>query len=66
MNEYDYIIDAFTQSGNDTNLEVDNLTVGGISSKNNNFSLDSNGNLTVNSITTSGGGIDFDYYVGGD
>ena len=60
MNEYDYIIDAFTRDGNNTNLEVDNLTVGCIESKNNNFSLDSNGNLTVNSITTSGGGIDFD------
>ena len=66
MNEYDYIIDAFTRDGNNTNLEVDNLTVGCIESKNNNFSLDSNGNLTVNSITTSGGGIDFDriYPVG--
>ena len=66
MNDYDYIIDAFSRDGNNTNLEVDNLTVGCISSKNNNFSLDSNGNLTVNSITTSGGGIDFDriYPVG--
>lgn len=61
MNEYDYIIDAFTRDGNNTNLEVDNLTVGCISSANNNFSLDSSGNLTVNSITTqSGPTIDFD------
>ena len=28
MNEYDYIIDAFTLDGDNTNLEVDNLTVG--------------------------------------
>ena len=61
MNEYDYIIDAFTRDGNNTNLEVDNLTVGCISSANNNFSLDSSGNLIVNSITTqSGSNIDFD------
>lgn len=61
MNEYDYIIDAFTRDGNNTNLEVDNLTVGCISSANNNFNLDSSGNLTVNSITTqSGSNIDFD------
>lgn len=49
----DYIIDAFTRDGNNTNLEVNNLTVGCISSSNNNFELDSNGNLTVNSITTN-------------
>lgn len=67
MNEYDYIIDAFTQDGDNTNLEVDNLTVGCITSKNNNFSLDSSGNLTVHSITTqSGANVDFNsiYPVG--
>lgn len=67
MNEYDYIIDAFTRDGNNTNLEVDNLTVGCITSANNNFSLDSSGNLIVNSITTNtGSNIDFDliYPVG--
>ncbi len=67
MNEYDYIIDAFTKDGNNTNLEVDNLSVGCITSKNNNFSLDSSGNLTVNSITTQSGiNLDFDliYPVG--
>ncbi len=56
MNNYDYIIDAFTQDGNNVNEEIDNLTVGCISSKNNNFELDSQGNLTVRSITTTGGG----------
>ena len=63
----DYIIDAFTKDGNNLNLEVDNLTVGSISSKNGNFSLSSSGDLIVKSITTeSGMGIDFDkiYPVG--
>lgn len=50
---YDYIIDAFTRDGNNTNLEVNNLNVGCITSANNNFELDSSGNLTVNSITTN-------------
>lgn len=50
---YDYIIDAFTRDGNNTNLEVNNLNVGCITSTNNNFELDSNGNLTVNSITAN-------------
>lgn len=49
----DYIIDAFTRDGNNTNLEVNNLNVGCITSTNNNFELDSNGNLTVNSITAN-------------
>ena len=53
MNDYDYIIDAFTRDGNNTNLEVNNLNVGCITSTNNNFELDSSGNLTVNSITTN-------------
>lgn len=49
----DYIIDAFTRDGNNTNLEVNNLNVGCITSTNNNFELDSNGNLIVNSITAN-------------
>ncbi len=49
MNEY--IIDAFTREGNNTNLEVNNLTVGCITSKNNNFDLDANGNLTINTLS---------------
>lgn len=49
----DYIIDSFTRDGNNTNLEVNNLNVGCITSTNNNFELDSNGNLTVNSITAN-------------
>ncbi len=67
MNEYDYIVNAFTKDGDNTNLEVDNLNVGCVTSKNNNFSLDSEGNLTVRSITTeSGASLDFNaiYPVG--
>lgn len=67
MNEYDYIVDAFTKDGDNTNLEVDNLNVGCVTSKNNKFSLDSEGNLIVKSITTeSGAGLDFNaiYPVG--
>ena len=56
IEDYDYIIDAFTKQGNNVNLEVDNLNVGCITSKNNTFDLDSAGNLTVNSITTQQGG----------
>ncbi len=48
-----YFKDAFTQTGNKLNLEVDNAELESISSKNNKFSLDCNGNLVVNSITTN-------------
>lgn len=48
-----YINDAFTREGENTNLEVNNLNVGCITSKNNKFGLDSNGNLTVNTITAN-------------
>lgn len=50
MEEKEYIIDAFTKEGNNTNLEVNNLNVSCITSKNNKFLLDSEGNLTVKSI----------------
>jgi len=36
----------------DENLEINNLNINCLTSKNNNFSLDSDGNLIVNSITT--------------
>ena len=49
----DYIVNAFTQTENNLNLEIDNLNVGCITSKNNNFDLDSEGNLTVKTITTT-------------
>jgi len=47
----EYIIDAFTREGENTNLEVNNLTVGCISSKNNKFEVDSEGNITAKSIS---------------
>lgn len=55
--EYDYIINAFTQSENKTNLEINNLNVECITSTNNKFSLDSDGNLTVKSITAEEGAV---------
>lgn len=48
-----YFKDAFTKTENKLNLEVNNATVDCITSKNNKFSLDANGNLVVNSITTN-------------
>ena len=56
--EYDYIVDAFTQDGENTNLEINNLNVECITSKNNTFSLDSEGNLVVKSITAQEGQVD--------
>lgn len=58
MNEYDYIVNAFTKEGENTNLEVNNLETTCITSPNNKFNLDSNGNLTVRSITTLEGTTD--------
>ena len=52
-----YFKDAFTKMGDELNLEVDNLNVKCITSKNNKFSLDSDGNLIVNSITTNSDNI---------
>ena len=48
-----YFKDSFTKTGNEINEEIDNLNVKCITSKNNKFSLDSYGNLTVNSITSN-------------
>ena len=55
MNRYNYITDAFTKAEDNVNLEIDNLNVGCITSKNNNFNIDSNGNLTANSINIQQG-----------
>lgn len=55
MNEYDYIKNAFTKEGDNTNLEVNNLNVTCITSKDNKFLLDSEGNLTVKSINVKDG-----------
>ncbi len=53
MNENEYIVNAFTKEGENTNLEVDHFNVSCITSKSNNFELDREGNLTVKSITTT-------------
>lgn len=47
-----YFKDAFTKTEDKLNLEVNNATVDCLTSKNNKFSLDSEGNLIVNTITT--------------
>lgn len=69
MNEELYFKDAFTEVDGNINLDVNNLNTNCITSKNNKFSLDSDGNLIVNSITTiesNDNNIDFDliYPVG--
>lgn len=46
-----YFKDAFTKTGNDLNIEVNDVSVDSLSSNNNTFSLDEEGNLVVNSIT---------------
>lgn len=51
----DYILNAFTRQNNNTNLEVNNLNVDCITSRNNKFELDSEGNLTVKSIIAENG-----------
>lgn len=45
-----YFKDAFTKTENKLNLEVNNATVGCLTSKNNKFSLDDDGNLIVQSL----------------
>ena len=46
-----YFKDAFTKTGDDLNIEINNCCVESISSKNNKFSLDEQGNLVVNTIS---------------
>lgn len=48
-----YFKDAFTKTGDKLNLEVNDVTVDSIISKNNKFGIDENGNLSVNSISTN-------------
>lgn len=64
-----YFKDAFTEEDGNINMEVNNLNVKCLNSANNKFSLDSDGNLVVNSITatsSSSSNINFDsiYPVG--
>ena len=47
-----YFKDAFTKTEDKLNLEVDNANISCLTSKSNKFSLDEDGNLVVNSITT--------------
>lgn len=47
-----YFKDNFTKEGDKVDLEINKLTAECITSKNNNFHLDSSGNLSVYSITT--------------
>lgn len=63
----DIINEAITKTDNKINITANNLTVDCITSANNKFSLDSDGNLIVNSITTTtGNNISYDtiYPVG--
>ena len=50
-----YFKDAFTKTEDNLNLEVDNANISCLTSKNNKFSLDSDGNLTINSINCENG-----------
>lgn len=63
-----YILNTFTKDGEEIELEVDQINTKCISSKNDNFSLDENGNLIVNSIAFKNsevnGIIDLIYPVG--
>ncbi len=52
-----YFKDAFTKTEDILNIEVDNANVACITSKNNKFSLDNEGNLTVNSINVNNSNI---------
>ena len=45
-----YFKDAFTKTGDNLNLEVDNANIECLTSKNNKFSLDAQGNLVVKTI----------------
>ena len=51
MDNKDYITNAFTKEEDQTNLAVNNLKVSCLTSTNNQFELDSEGNLSVKSLT---------------
>ena len=48
-----YFKDAFTKTEDKLNLEVDNANIKCLTSKDNKFSLDNDGNLIVNSLTAN-------------
>lgn len=56
-----YFKDAFSQSSNGINLNINNLTANCITSNNDNFSLDSDGNLIVKTIQATDSIINIDY-----
>ena len=58
------IEEIFTKDGEKVDLEVNKLTAECITSKNNTFSLDNEGNLSINSLTTIKPIIDILYPVG--
>lgn len=67
MNTENIIEEVITKTDDLINITANNINVDCITSSNNKFSLDSDGNLVVNSITTTtGNSIDFDsiYPVG--
>lgn len=47
----DYIVNAFTREGDNTNFQANNITAGCITSANNKFGIDSEGNITAKSLT---------------
>ncbi|MDD3392597.1 MAG: hypothetical protein PHE54_03575 [Bacilli bacterium] len=48
-----YFKDIFTQNDDEIDIEANNLNINCLTSRNNNFSLDSAGNLSVSSITST-------------
>ena len=70
MNNDLFFKDAFTQTSEGIDLEINKLTTGCISSKEDNFNLDAEGNLTVKTITTTeqelGGSADYIVERGSD
>ena len=59
-NELENIKNCFTENNGKMDLGINNLTANCISSKENNFNLDEEGNLTVNTITTVNQNIELD------
>ena len=57
----EYIEDAFTKLDDQVNLEVDQLNISCMTSKNNHFNLDSDGNLTVKTLTTTASSSSTDF-----
>ena len=55
-----YFKDCFTKTEDKYNLDVDNINIDCITSKNNKFSLDTNGNSVLNSISSNTNKFSFD------